>query len=85
MLDFQLATHENYIRKFVNLFKKIDIDTDGIISEEEFRQMISIMKITTDEEYIERLLQIIDPYNNQRITFSECIALLSSVNLYLIS
>ena len=38
------------------------------------------MKVTTSEEDIERLLEIIDPYNNKQVTFSECLALLSSVS-----
>jgi len=79
VLDFQLATHEKYIKKFVTLFKKLDTDTNGILSEEEFKQLIAMMKVTSSEEDVERLLQIVDPYNNQQVTFSECLALLSSV------
>lgn len=79
VLDFQLATHEKYIRKFVDLFKKVDGDTNGVINEEEFRRMIARMKVTTGEEHVEKLLQVVDPYNNQQITFTECLALLSSV------
>lgn len=79
MLDFQLSTHENYIKKFVQLFRKIDMDTNGVLNEQEFRELISAMQVTSDEEDIEKLLQIIDPYNNMSVTFSECIMLLSSV------
>jgi len=60
----------------------LDTDTNGILGEDEFRQLISQMKITTDEEDIERLLQIVDPYNNGTVTFSECLILLSSVSLF---
>jgi len=41
------------------------------------------MQVTSDEEDIEKLLQIIDPYNNMSVTFSECVMLLSSVSLIL--
>lgn len=79
MLDFQLATHEKYIKKFVMLFKKLDTDTNGVLNEEEFKQLLAMMRVAAGEEDVERLLQIVDPYNNQQITFSECLALLSSV------
>lgn len=79
VLDFQLATHEKYIRKFLVLFRKIDSDTNGILNEDEFKKMLGLMKVTSSEEDIERLLQGIDPYNNQKITFSECLTMLSSV------
>ena len=79
MLDFQLATHEKYIKKFVMLFKKLDEDTNGIVNEDEFKRLIAMIKVAANEDETDRLLQIIDPYNNQQITFSECLALLSSV------
>jgi hypothetical protein len=34
VLDFQLQEHENFINKFVALYKSIDDDRDGIIDEE---------------------------------------------------
>ena len=40
------------------------------------------MKISTSEEDIDKLLEIIDPYNNKKVTFSDCLSLLSSVYLY---
>ncbi len=79
VLDFQLATHEKYIKKFVSLFKKLDTDTNGVLSEEEFKQLLAMMHVAQAEDEVERLLQIVDPYNNQQATFSECLALLSSV------
>jgi Ca2+-binding EF-hand superfamily protein len=58
----------------------LDTDTNGVLSETEFKQMIEEMKVTTSGEDIEKLLEIIDPYNNKQVTFSECLALLSSVS-----
>jgi Ca2+-binding EF-hand superfamily protein len=82
VLDFQLATHEKYIKKFITLFKKLDSDTNGILNEEEFNQLLVMMKAVSGDEEVERLLQVVDPNNNQQITFSECLALLSSVLIY---
>lgn len=38
------------------------------------------MNILNKEDDINQLLEIIDPYNHQQITFSECLALFSTVN-----
>lgn len=37
------------------------------------------MDIGKDQSDISRLLQIVDPYNNEQITFSQCVTLFSSV------
>ena len=57
MLNFQLTTHENYIKKFVTLFKELDRDTNGVLNEEEFKEMIKAMNVTSSED-IDRLLQL---------------------------
>ena len=41
------------------------------------------MRVTSNEKEIERLLEIVDPYNNQQVTFSECLSLFSSVRYYI--
>lgn len=84
MLDFQLNTHEKYIRKFLKAFRKIDPQNTGILNEEQFRQLISQLNITRSEEEIDHLLQAVDPYDNEHITLSECLSLLSSVNYYIL-
>jgi len=81
ILDFQLTTHEKYIQKFTKLFKGIDVDKNGLVNEVEFRELIARMKVPIDEEGIESLLQTVDPYDNQKISYSECISLFSSVNV----
>jgi hypothetical protein len=64
------------------LFRGIDKDLNGILNEAEFREMARVFEeqhnIPMDTE---RLLMAIDPYNYQQITFSQCVALFSSVIL----
>ena len=79
VLDFQLSTHENYLKKFTKLFKEIDTERDGVLNETGFRIIIDRMQIPAEEKDIQRFLQRIDPYNNEKITYSECLALFSSV------
>ena len=37
------------------------------------------MDVGKDHSDINRLIQIVDPYNHQQITFSQCVTLFSSV------
>ena len=79
ILDFQLKSHDKYLRNFVYLFKRVDQDNNGIINEEEFLNMLQSINIYKEDfnEQATRLLNIIDPYNKQYITFSETISLFS--------
>jgi hypothetical protein len=56
----------------------VDTDRNGIINEDEFRDLLSQMKVLHKDEELIVLLQIVDPYNNQKMTYSEIVHLLSS-------
>ena len=51
---------------------------DGVVNETEFRNMIISMGILKDESELEYLLTQVDPYNNNKMTYSEVVSLLSS-------
>jgi hypothetical protein len=78
ILDYQLSEHERFLRSFTELFKTVDSDLDGVISEDEFRMLMSQMNIVTSDEETLLLLHQVDPFNNQRMTYSEVVHLLSS-------
>ena len=63
--------------KFTDLFKQVDDDQDGILDEEQFRRLIEAMNVVEQAE-IDVLLQKVDPFNNQKMTYSEIVHLLSS-------
>ena len=73
LLDFQLKNHENYLKKFTNLFHSIDQDMNGILNEEEFKLLLKQMNI--DSYFYSKLLHIIDPNNLQTFTYSECVTM----------
>ncbi|CAD8087342.1 unnamed protein product [Paramecium sonneborni] len=77
ILDFQMKSHEKYLSKFIQNFRQIDQDQNGIIDENEFRQLITDLNIGSNDFDIQRYLNKIDPYNNQQITFSQCVQLFS--------
>ena len=52
ILDFQLQEHERFLIKFTNLFKSVDNDQDGIISEVQFKNLLQLMNVFDTEEDI---------------------------------
>ena len=85
VLDFQLKEHEKFLSHFVQVYKRVDADRDGILNEEEFRNLMTNLGFNQESpssdfsiQRIEKFLHDIDPYSNQKITFSECVQLLSS-------
>ena len=79
LMDFQLRQHEAYLRTFTRLFRKVDSDNDGVLNEQEFTALIEkelgVLGIKDDTAYF---LQVLDPFNTQRITFSELVQLFSA-------
>ena len=80
VLDFQLKEHEKFLAYFVAIYKKVDVDRDGILDENEFRNLMFAIGFNSDAPNtdfqvtrIEKFLNTIDPYSNQKITFSECV------------
>lgn len=83
LLDYQIKTRDKYLKSFVMLFKKCDSDNNGILNEDEFIQLLESFNIYGDqlEDNSIRLLNLVDPYNNKQITFSECVSLFSMVKI----
>ena len=76
---YQIKNRDKYLKNFVNLFRKHDSDLDGILTETEFANLIRDIPYckSNEDEYIFKFLSIIDPFNNKKITFSECVSILS--------
>ena len=78
---YQIKNRDKYLKNFVTLFRKYDTDLDGILNENEFSKLIKEIPYcknnNNDEEYVYKFLSIIDPFNNKKITFSECVSILS--------
>ena len=78
LLDFQLEGHERFLSRFVRIFKQFDVDRNGIVNELEFRNILRAVDPQKAEEAVTALLDVVDPHNNQLITFSECVTFLST-------
>jgi len=79
LLDFQLKGHMKFLSSLQRLFQEADKDSDGYIDEDEFRELVNHLNAGYSAKDLQRLLQLIDPFAYQRITFSQCTALFNAV------
>lgn len=63
VLDFQLKEHEKFLSKFIQAFKRVDSDNDGILNEEQFVKLLQSFQFIPDDK-TDKILESIDPYNN---------------------
>jgi Ca2+-binding EF-hand superfamily protein len=57
----------------------VDSDGNGVLNEVEFRSLLfDHMHVIDTQEEAAYLVQILDPFNNQKMTYSEIVHLLTS-------
>jgi hypothetical protein len=81
ILDCQIKFRDKQLKNFLFLFRKVDLDKDGIINENEFIQLIKsfdIFNVNDIEKICYKFLEEIDPFENNFVTFSDCINFFSS-------
>ena len=77
-----MKSHENFLKKFIDIFRQVDRDQNGIVDENELRELIKhIDKKNEMNIKIDEILDMLDPFSNDIITFSSIVTLLSSVNI----
>lgn len=81
--EFQIIKREKYLKPFVNIFKSVDKDNDGILNESQFINLVKLMNIFDEKNFelgLDNLLNTIDPYSNKKFIFTDCVALFSYNN-----
>lgn len=93
-MAFQLSEHEKFLSKFLQLFRSVDHENKGLISIDQFVELYKQMNIkgfevggdrdnlgdasaALNKETI-KFLDILDPYQCDRITLSDIVQLFSS-------
>ena len=56
----------------------MDETKHGVVNELQFRVLVAKMGIIQNEDEVNYLLSQVDPYNNNKMTYSEVVQLLSS-------
>lgn len=74
ILSYDLTTHESLLSPFAEMFKQHDQDADGLLTQNEFREICTLLNIfdQTDD-----FLLKIDPYSLEKISFSACVQVFS--------
>eukprot|EP01017_Pseudomicrothorax_dubius_P047769 TRINITY_DN8610_c0_g4_i7.p1 TRINITY_DN8610_c0_g4~~TRINITY_DN8610_c0_g4_i7.p1 ORF type:complete len:188 (+),score=35.14 TRINITY_DN8610_c0_g4_i7:230-793(+) len=78
ILDFQMRSHDLFLRNFLSYFKGVDRENRGILDEENFRELIEILNHAGYDLDADTLLRKLDPHNFDVITFSSCISLFAA-------
>jgi len=78
LLTFQLSGHRAFLQKFHTTFKRHDEDNNGVLNEEQMRTLVRDVDPSKKDHEIDEIINKVDPYNNQNITYSECVNVLSS-------
>ncbi|KAK2957710.1 putative ef hand family protein [Blattamonas nauphoetae] len=89
--EHQLARHIEYLSRFRELFvgsseEEGEGSSQGIVSETGFHDIVHTllegagnrMEPEREEDYIQKLLEKADPFNNKEIPFTDCVRILSS-------
>ena len=80
VLDNHIRFRDKQLKNFLELFHSVDTNRDGVINEEEFSELIQRMKIFKEDEIENKIfhfLEKLDPFDNQKFTFSECVSFFS--------
>jgi len=77
LLDFQLRGHEKFLSKFRKIFEQFDTDSNGVLDENQTRQLVVTIDPEKSKGDLNKLINTVDPYNNQHVTYSECVNVLS--------
>ena len=82
--ELEINKKENYLKPFVYAFKKIDEDSDGIINESQFINLVKELNILEEKNFdnlLNELLNLIDPYGYKKFIFTDCVEVFSSYNI----
>ena len=82
--ELEINKKENYLRPFIYAFKKIDEDSDGIINESQFINLVKDLNILEEKNFdnlLNELLNLIDPYGYKKFIFTDCVEVFSSYNI----
>ena len=79
LLDYQIKIRGKYLQNFVTLFREVDVDLNGVINDEQFKLLVKRCRLFENEEMFEnnfeKLIETVDNYGNNVITFSDIVEL----------
>eukprot|EP01064_Diplonema_japonicum_P037346 TRINITY_DN8707_c0_g1_i1.p1 TRINITY_DN8707_c0_g1~~TRINITY_DN8707_c0_g1_i1.p1 ORF type:complete len:422 (+),score=99.09 TRINITY_DN8707_c0_g1_i1:1200-2465(+) len=75
-LDFQLESHAAYLKRYVQLFRALDHDDDGLLNERQFVKATQVISPNITLEMSHTLLDMADVGGTGSVTFSDSVNVL---------
>ena len=79
VIDYQIKIRSIYLKKFNSIFKIVDNDHDGIITDYEFIKLVEMSNVYSSKEELEMktqmMLKELDKYSNRIIIYNDIINL----------
>jgi Ca2+-binding EF-hand superfamily protein len=79
IIDYQIRIRSIYLKNFNQIFKSIDTDRDGIITDYDFVKLVEIANVYNTREELETktqtMIKELDKYSNGTITYNDIINL----------
>ena len=86
VIDYQIKIRSIYLKNFNHIFKTIDTDRDGIISDYDFVKLVEIANVYNTREELEiktqTMIKELDKYSNGTITYNDIINLWNKEMIY---
>eukprot|EP01060_Flectonema_neradi_P040010 TRINITY_DN8999_c0_g1_i1.p1 TRINITY_DN8999_c0_g1~~TRINITY_DN8999_c0_g1_i1.p1 ORF type:complete len:430 (+),score=57.74 TRINITY_DN8999_c0_g1_i1:546-1835(+) len=70
-LEFQFKSHVEYLRRFSQLFRSLDTNGSGILSDVQFHQLARTLSPNISDILINTYLDMVDPGHSKTITYSD--------------
>jgi len=81
VLDFQLKCHHRYLNKFLQIFKDVDQDSDGMLNAAEFKEVFLSIRRSNAEEQRKKSINPFDSTEyNEQDEMTRFLELLSNVD-----
>lgn len=82
VLNHHIRTRTTYLSNIAMAFRKVDIDSNGIITQDELSILLSqFLEQTLNKDQIQQLIENLDQYDSNQITFSQVVSYLQKTQI----
>lgn len=80
ILNYHIRTRSKYLLNIAMAFRKVDIDSNGIINQDELASLLSqFFNPTMNNTQLQNIIDTLDQYDSNQITFSQVVSYLQSM------
>ncbi|CAD8059725.1 unnamed protein product [Paramecium sonneborni] len=81
LLEYFMSQYKQYLANFCVVFKSVDHDKDGVLNQQQFLKLTESIKPNLNKEECSQIYEILDPFLNDRITFSQIVRVFKNTQL----